>query len=348
MRGVEVVRPFATSFGKARISGRLSDYATFGASALAELVAVKRPDVIVALTTPPMIAAGAALVAATRGVPLVTWIQDVHPEATVELGLLPASHPAVSALRLVAKASHLASRRTVVLSDGMAERVVRQGQRPDRIRVVPNWIDGSAVVPMPTETSAFRREHGLGGRFVAMYSGNLGAGHDLPPFVEAARRLATLRPGFVLAFVGDGVARAALESEARELPNVRFFPYQPRERLCDSLAAADVHLASLRRGLDGLLVPSKLYGILAAGRPLVYLGPERCELSRVVHRGEVGWVVRPGDVDGLVAALLEAIDGKQDVHAMGRRARELFCAEFERTHALARWREILTDVALAG
>jgi colanic acid biosynthesis glycosyl transferase WcaI len=345
IRGVEVVRPFATSFGKGSVPRRLSDYATFGASALAELVTAARPDVMLALTTPPMIGAGAAVVAAARRIPLVTWIQDVYPEIVVAFGLLPATHPLVHGLRAVTRASHRAAHRTVVLSEGMAERVVRQGQRQERIRVIPNWADGRAVGPLPKEESTFRREHGLEDRFVAMYSGNLGAGHDLRPFVEAARRLASTCPELALVFVGDGVRRAEVEAEARGLANVRFLPYQPRERLADSLAAADVHLASLQAGLDGLLVPSKLYGVLAAGRPLLYLGPEACELSRVVTREQVGWAVRPGDVSGLVDALAAAARDPAGTRDKGLRARALFLAEFDRAIAVGRWRAVLTEAA---
>jgi len=341
--GVEVVRPFATSLGKGSVARRLTDYATFGASALAELVTASRPDVMLVLTTPPMIAAGAALVATARRIPLVTWIQDVYPEIVVAFGLMPARHPVVRGLELTARASHRAAARTVVLSEGMAERVVRQGQHPDRIRVIPNWADGAVLRPRPREASEFRRAHGFEGRCVAMYSGNLGAGHDLGPFVEAARRLEARCPELVLVFVGDGVRRADLERQARGLSNVRFFPYQPRERLADSLAAADVHLAALQEGLEGLLVPSKLYGVLAAGRPLLYLGPPACELARVVRSAGVGWTVRPGDVEGVAHALLEAARDPGQSLAMGERARRLFEADFDRPRAVGRWRDVLRE-----
>lgn len=341
--GVNVVRPWATSLGKSSIARRLVDYGTFGASALAELVRVERPDVMIALTTPPMMAAGAAVVAAARGVPLVPWVQDVYPEVAVAFGLFGADSPAARGFAALARGSHRAARLTVVLSEGMGERIVAQGQDPARVRVIPNWSDGRVVLPLAPSENRFRREHGLAGRFVAMYSGNLGAGHELVPFVDAARILSRTRPEFLLLFVGDGVRRAEAEAAARGLPNVRFLPYQPRELLAESLSSADVHLASLQPGLDGLLVPSKLYGVLAAGRPLVYLGPEACEVAGVLRRFDLGWHVPPGRPSELVSAFEAAMADPEATRARGARARAVFLAEFDRPRAVERWRTVLAE-----
>lgn len=343
--GVEVVRPWATSLGKRSIPARLADYGSFGASAVARLVAVDRPDVIVALTTPPMIAAGAALVARARNVPLVTWIQDVYPEVAVAFGVLGRNSVSTRGLELAARATHRAARLGVVLSEGMADRVVAQGQDRSRLRVIPNWSDGRTVSPVPHGDNPFRREHGLEGRFVAMYSGNLGVGHELRPFVAAARVLEQTRPEALFLFVGEGARRAEAEADARGLTNVRFLPYQSRDRLAESLSAADVHLASLQEGLEGLLVPSKLYGVLAAGRPLLYVGPDRCEVARVVSDERVGWHRRPGDVAGIVAALSQAALNPEETAARGERARRLFLKRYDRCHAVARWRAALAEAA---
>lgn len=347
LRGVEVRRPWATSLGKRTAADRLTDYATFGASALWEVARVARPDVLLTLTTPPMIAAGAAVVARARKVPLVTWIQDVYPEVAVAFGVLPPAHLATRALKFAARASHRAATLGVVLSDGMAERVVAQGQPRARLRVIPNWADGAWLTPVAPEDNTFRREHGLVDRFVAMYSGNLGAGHELQPFIEVARSVERSRPELAFVFVGDGVRRAAAERSARGLTNVRFLPYQSRERLAESLSAADLHLASLQEGLAGLLVPSKLYGILAVGRPLLYLGPATCEVSQVIARDDLGWQVRPGDVDGIVKALLAAASDRPATSAKGARARAVFLQRYDRPHALLRWRSVLTE-AVSG
>ena len=341
--GVEVVRAWATSLGKGSITRRLGDYGSFWVSAVASAVAQRRPDVIVALTTPPMIAAGAAAVAAARGVPLVAWVQDVYPEVAVAFGVFPAQSPIARGFGLLARATHARSRFSVALSDGMAARLETQGQRRERIRVIQNWSDGEALRPLPQAARAFRAEHGLEGRFVAMYSGNIGVGHDVETLVAAARRLDGSRPDVRFVFVGEGGRREEAERLARGLGNVRFLPHQPYESLAASLSAADVHLASLRTGLEGLLVPSKLYGVLAVGRPLFYVGPPACELARVIDRHDVGWAGRPGDASGLAEAIVRAANDPARVAAQGARARAVFLDCYDRPVATRRWRDVLAE-----
>lgn len=345
--GVHVVRPWATSLGKATKLHRMADYLSFWATGILAVALAARPDVILTLTTPPMIAAGAVSVGALRGVPVVSWVQDVYPEVAAAFGVLPESARAYRALHALAAATHRGTTRVVALSDGMAERLARQGAAPERLRVVQNWADGSLIRPIPRADNPFRAEHGLQDRFVLMYSGNLGEGHDVATFVEAARLLRQERPEVLLLFVGEGSRKVEAERLARGLDNVRFLPYQPKERLAESLSGADVHLISLRADLDGLLVPSKLYGALASGRPLCYVGPAGCEVARVIRRARLGWEGRTGDARGLADAVIGLADPERWASAGGA-ARALFDAEFNRPHAVRRWREVLSEAAAAG
>lgn len=343
--GVRVLRPWATSLGKASVPRRLADYLSFWATAVGRAAVVSRPDVMLVLTTPPMIASGGVLVSAARGVPLVTWVQDVYPEVAVAFGVIPEGHPAALGFSWLQQATYRNARRVVALSRGMGERLVAQGAPKDRLRVVPNWSDGGVIRPLAHEDNPFRREHGLEGRFVAMYSGNLGVGHDVATFIEAARRLEAERPEVLFLFIGDGGRRAEAEGLARGLGNVRFLPYQPYAALRQSLTAADVHLISLREGLEGLLVPSKLYGALASGRPVMYVGPESCEVARVVREHEVGWEGRPGDAAGLARAITQAAGSSGWRAERGQRARHVFEEHFDRPRAVDRWRKVLEEAA---
>jgi colanic acid biosynthesis glycosyl transferase WcaI len=343
--GVDVRRAFATSFGKETIAHRLGDYLSFFVTAIARASVEQRPDVILALTTPPMVAAGAVAVARARGVPLVTWVQDVYPDVAMAFGLLSDRHPAYRALGLVARATHLGASRIVALSDGMSERLSAQGAPRDKLHVIGNWSDGEAVAPIPHERNPFRREHGLVDRFCVMYSGNLGVGHDVQTLVDAARLLAVSHPRVVLLFVGEGTRRREAEERARGLANVRFLGYQPSARLAESLSAADVHVASLRPGLEGLLVPSKLYGVLAAGRPLLYVGPESCEVTRVIRQYDLGRQVLGGQSAELAAAIAQAHDDPAWTTERGARARTVFLEHFDRKLAVARWESVLRDAA---
>jgi len=344
LSGVDVVRPWATSYGKRSIATRLSDYLSFWAGAIAQAAIETRPDVIVAMTSPPMIAAGAAAVCWARGIPLITWAQDLYPDIAVVSGMTSHDHPGVTALRALNKATHRRSVRTVVLSQGMAERIVAQGQRRDRITIVPNWADGDSVRPVPHVDNRFRRQQGLDDRFVVMYSGNLGVGHDVETFIDAAKRLRTIRPQVMFLFVGGGKRRDEAADLASGLDNVRFLPYQPRDMLAQSLSAGDVHLASLRQGFEGLVVPCKLYGVMAAGRPLFYVGPAASELARVVDEDDLGWTGRPGDVDGLTAAIVHAVDEPAETSARGERARQVFDERYGIELSIQRWCRLLDEV----
>jgi glycosyltransferase involved in cell wall biosynthesis len=178
-----------------------------------------------------------------------------------------------------------------------------------------------------------------------MYSGNLGQGHDVATFIAAARRLAHEAPEILFLFIGDGARKPEAQALAFGLDNVRFLPYQPHDKLGESLSAADVHLISLREDLEGLLVPSKLYGALAAGRPIIYIGPPSCEVARVVREHDLGWAGRPGDHEIMSRALLDAVKNPHLWEARGRRARQIFCERYDRLISSRRFRELLREAS---
>jgi len=345
--GVNVVRPWATSLGKATIGHRLSDYVSFWVGAVSAAVRARRPEVMLVLSTPPMIAVGAALVSAARQIPLVSWVHDVYPEIAVAFGLLGEHHPAITALRAMSRVSQPAVHTHVALAEDMALRLGAQGIAPSRIRVVHNWADGAVLAPVPRANNRFLDEHGLRDRFVVMYSGNLGVGHDLQTFVDAARQLAASHPRVVFVFVGGGARRAETEQATASIPNVRFLPAQPRAQLAESLSAADAHLVSLRDGFEGLLVPSKLYSIMAVGRPILYVGPASSEVARVVNTHRLGWAGQPGDAHGLADAIAALVTDDARRAATGAAARQTLEAEFDRTRAVAKWREVLQQAAFS-
>lgn len=344
LNGVHVQRPWATSFGKATVGARLCDYVSFWSSSVLRLIQERSPDVVLALTTPPMISAGAAMVAAARNTPLITWVQDVYPNVAAAFGLLRKGSITYRALTTMAQITHWRSARIVALSEDMANRLVSQGAPLERIRVIHNWSIGDEIRPIPHETNEFRSEHHLQGRFVAMYSGNLGVGHEFETFIDAARELQTQSPNVLFLFVGDGARRAEAQRRARGLGNVRFLPYQPKEILPQSLAAADVHLVSLRDGLEGLLVPSKVYGALATGRPILYIGPPASDVARIIDDANAGWCGRIGDVTGLVEALKAAAENRAWAITRGRNARTAHEMMYHKTLAIRRWCDLLQEI----
>ena len=341
--GVGVVRVATTRFGRGRLVGRALDYASFYVSAgWALWRELDARTVVVAKTDPPLISVVAAAVARLRGAELVNWLQDLFPEVAGALGMRLGRGAVGGALRGLRNWSLRAARANVVLGRCMAERVIAEGVPAEQVEVVHNWADGAEVRPVVPGTNALRREWGLDGRFVVGYSGNLGRAHEFATVLEAAERLRG-REDLVFLFTGAGAQRRQVEEEAarRGLGNVLFKPYQPRKRLHESLSAGDVHLVSLNPALEGLIVPSKFYGIAAAGRPTLFVGDTDGEIARLLREGDCGYAVAAGDGAGL-AARIETLAGDRGLcEAMGARARRLFEGRFDRAVAVRRWGEVL-------
>jgi glycosyltransferase involved in cell wall biosynthesis len=347
LRGVKVRRLAATRFGRDSLVGRAIDYVTFYLCAAVCLLArVHRGDVLVAKTDPPLLSLIGWLAARCRGASLVNWLQDLYPEVASRLDLSPVPRPLEALMRAVRDRSLATARTNVVLGTRMRDYLIGRGIAAARISVCENWADERRLRPLAASRSELREKLGLGDSFVAAYSGNLGRAHDATTILEAASALAS-DPGVVFLMVGGGAGMRSLEMQARArgLTNFRFAPYQPRAALSDSLAAGDVHLVSLRPELEGLIVPSKLYGILAVGRPVVFIGDLDGELARLITTTKVGVSVRGGDPVRLARVLQALRDDKADRTRMGVRARELFEERYTLAAAVARWREVLGVVA---
>ncbi|HEY2035660.1 MAG TPA: glycosyltransferase family 4 protein [Steroidobacteraceae bacterium] len=344
IRGVSVRRLVTTRFGRDFLVGRAVDYVTFYLCAATSLLArVRRGDILVVKTDPPLLSLVGWLVARCKRARLVNWLQDLYPEVASRLALSPIPRPLEALIRAARDRSLATAHVNVVLGTRMQEYLVGRGIAAARISICENWADETRLQPRAASQSALRTRLGLEGCFVAAYSGNLGRAHDATTILEAACAAGS-EPDIVFLMVGGGAGMRSLEMQARArgLTNFRFAPYQPREALSDSLAAGDVHLVSLRPELEGLLVPSKLYGILAAGRPVVFIGDPDGELARLIAAAEVGISVRSGDSEGLCRALHELRDDEAERARMGARARRVFEERYTLAAAVARWREVLS------
>jgi glycosyltransferase involved in cell wall biosynthesis len=341
--GVNVVRIRTTRFGRGRLLGRAVDYASFYVScALALFGLLRRGDVLIVKTDPPLLSLLAAPIARLKGAGLINWQQDVFPEVASQLGANPLPRWLDRGLRRLRNASLRSARVNVLIGNRMRDYFIAQGIPADKLRVIENWADDRGIAPQPTGASAIRRELGLSGKFVVGYSGNLGRAHEFDTMLAAAEAL-RLEPEFVFLVIGGGAKMESLKQAvaARMLENFRFLPYQPRESLGDSLAAADVHLVSLLPALEGLIVPSKLYGILAAGRPIVFIGDSDGDGARVVHDAQCGRVVGVLAAQDLVAALRE-LNAQPVLRAtMGMRARRAFNEKYAVARAVERWMTVL-------
>jgi colanic acid biosynthesis glycosyl transferase WcaI len=319
------VHPFPTD--KRNIPARAMAFGGFTALAAAVGAGSAAPDVVLAMSPPLSLGPAAWAVARVRGVPFVFNIQDVFPDVAIELGLLRGAR-VIAAARWLERTTYRLADAVTVLSDDLAENVRGKlagassdgGGDPRKVRVIPNFVDTEWITPGPKE-NAYRRDHGLEGRRVVMYAGNVGLSQSLDLVLGTARRVRDERPDVVFVVNGGGAARPALEAAAADLDNVRFVDMQPKERLPEVLAAADVHVVPLKRGLAWSSVPSKLYSILAAGRPVVASVDEGTEVARTVERAGAGVAVPPEDPDAFHDAVVRLLDEPATALWMGSAGR---------------------------
>ncbi len=342
--GVAIVRVRSTAFERRNLWLRALNYVTYLAQSLRAGLASERPDVVLAMTDPPVIANVALLVARRFRVPLVVVSQDVFPETAVELGRIR-NRAVVFLLRALVRLYLRRADRIVAIGETMRARLEQKGAAAERISVIANWADTGALRPAPRD-NAWSRKHGFDGRFVVMHSGNVGHAQDLDALVRAATLLREL-DDLTVAIIGGGARHAELVALAKALgaERVTFLPYQPRELLAQSLSAADVHVVGLARGLAGYVVPSRLYGILAVGRPVIVAADGETETARLVERVGCGVTVPPGRPDLLAAAIRRAHDGELDRAELGDRGRAYVATEGDRRTAVGRYRELLLDLA---
>lgn len=368
MGGVEVIRVATTGFGRSGLVGRAADYLTFFAAAAFTLLwRARRGDVIVAKTDPPLLSIVTSAVAWMRGACPVNWLQDIYPEVATILGVGQGGVRLLllALLRRLRNRALRTAALNVVIGKRMATVLGRLGVSPDRVCVIPNWADGDLVRPVLPEENALRRGWALGNSVVVGYSGNLGRAHDAEtmlaaialteaadvadagslPLAVGARlvpRAAAASP-IAWLFVGGGAQFAKLRSmvEQRGHHSVHFQPYQPRARLAESLSVPDIHLISLRPELEGLIVPSKFYGIAAAGRPAIFIGDPNGEIGRILTETGTGLTVAESDGAGLARAVRTLAENPRRAAEMGRRARALFEARYDVRFAVEAWDEAI-------
>jgi glycosyltransferase involved in cell wall biosynthesis len=349
INAVHVHRVPSTGFGRGSLPGRAIDYVSFYRSMWQCLVALARPgDIVVAKTDPPLTSILAMAAARRTGARLVNWLQDIYPETAVELGVPLMRGPIATSLAALRNRSLRQAEATVVVGDLMAQKVEALGTPPSRVYVIPNWCNDKLIQPAPQSENPLRQEWGLGNsQFVLGYSGNLGRAHDCETVLAAAERLRN-EPQFLFLMIGGGKRFEELSQAVNRqglAGSFRFIPYQAQKMLPYSLAVADAHWLSLNPKLEGLIVPSKFYGIAAAGKPMIIIGDKNGELARRVQQHGCGIVVAPGDVDALVDALRCLANAPRTISEMGRRARAMLEAHFTRQKALQRWSGLLDQLA---
>lgn len=342
LEGISIRRLPTSRFGRQNLVGRFFDYLTFHISLWLVLRRADRDEVVIAMTDPPLISVTTAHALGSRGT-LVNWIQDLFPEVAEELGVLRKNGIAARAIRRIRNRSLRRAAVNVAVGDAMSRFIAAYGAN---VTVIRNWADEKEIRPVPMSSSSLRQAWNPEGRFTIGYSGNLGRAHEFDTLLGAMVRLRNSGDRFLI--IGGGPRLPALRERVRQEDlesNISFLPYQSRETLSESLGAADVHLVSLRSGLEATIVPSKFAAIAAAGRPTIYIGSRSGDVAQAILLAECGFVVEPGDIDDLVDAIVRLRQDQDLRSVMGMRARRLFEERFDARPALARWRELLGGIA---
>ena len=383
-RDVEVHRVWTSRFGRHFLPGRAIDYLTFYLSASWRLLCLAQSgDVIIAKTDPPLISVVTHWVAHFRKARLVNWLQDLFPEVAIALGVKGFSGRIGDWLVKLRNDSLKKAQLNVVLGQCMRERLLEEGVNLRKIKIIHNWADGDTIKPLGAvdhhrtvfslsqelktisdyyssvsakevlETSwhgeissPLRTEWELDGKFVIGYSGNLGRAHEFDTLLRAMEHLND-EEEIQFLFIGGGAQMQALKDTAvdRHLNHLMFKPYQPREQLSESLGVPDLHLVVLRPELEGFIVPSKIYGILAAGKPTVFIGDPLGEIPRILRESDAGVVVETGDVETLVKQILELKGNPDRVRQMGIHARAVFDERFSQRRAFEAWEEVFKSLS---
>ncbi len=335
--GVEVIRVGTARFTRASHWRRGLSYLGLYPQLMWQVWKLGRVDAVISMTDPPLQVVAVTL-AACRAKKRIHWAQDVYPELAEELGVIVRGGLVVGVLR--ALSTWVLRRQDEVVAVGrcMRERLIARGVDAGKIEVIPNWSPISAV--SADEAAAMRQRFGWNGKFVVLYSGNLGLAHDFETPVEAARLLGGTNVHLV--FAGEGPRENELREATKDLPQVSFLPPQAKEELGAFLAAADVHLVTVRAGLEGLVVPSKAYGVMAAGRPMVYVGPAGSEIAQLLSESGAGLVFGNGEARGLAEALKSAASASDMFQRVGAAAMRT-AGGWTFAQALAKWREVLAD-----
>lgn len=340
---VRVLRVSGTTFAKGNAIGRVINYLSYFAAALVRGLSLRRRHVFVAMTDPPIVGLAALCAARLSGARFVMLFQDVFPE--VGRLLRDLRSPMVDAvLERTNRFLLYHADGVIAIGERMAQRLEDKGAAPGAVWVIHNWVDCTLIVPVLRE-NVFSQDHDLQSRFVVMYSGNLGLSQNLDNTILAA---ACLRDNtdILFVFVGEGVRKTELQQLAGRLSldNVRFIGFQSRAGLALSLGSADLHVVSLQAGLAGYLVPSKLYGVLAAGRPVLAVVDDDCEVAEIARRWDCGVVADPSRPEDIAAKILDLATDPQRCARLGENARRA-ALEFDKPGQVRRYYDALSSVS---
>jgi glycosyltransferase involved in cell wall biosynthesis len=322
VEGVRVERVGSLSFTRASQWQRALSYLTLYPALLWRALCLPRADVVVTLTDPPLQLLLGPVLKRIKASRLVHWAQDIYPEVAEQLNVISTGGWLARLCRGLSTWGLRRHDRIIAVGRCMERQLGKRSLPEAIVQVIPNWAHATHVFPIEHAANPFRREHGLGGRFVVMYSGNFGLAHPFDAILGAAEMLQRSKPEVLFLFIGAGPRLEWVRKQVERLGlvNIKFLPQQPLEKVAESLSAADLHLASMLENLCGLVVPSKVYGILAAGRPCVLLGPKESEVAQTIEQNECGSIIVSPTGSKLAECVTEWAANTGGLRGAGQRA----------------------------
>jgi len=346
VNGVEIHRIRTTDFGRNWIPGRVIDYLSYFVGMSWKLLKLtNKDDVVVGKTDPPLTSVITSFIAKLKNAKHICWIQDLFPEVVVALNIKIIPKFFIKFLIWIRNLSLKRSSVNVVIGERMKQKLLASGITEDSIRILPNWSDGENVHPVSKHNNSLVSQWNLENKFVVGYSGNMGRVHEFDTLMQAADRLKSIED-IVFIFIGGGPQKDYIQSLKNKLnlSNVLFFPYQDYNQLSESLSLPDVHIISLRPQIEGLCVPSKFYGVMAAGRPVIFIGDQFGEIAQFLKRDGTGSSVAQGDVTNLVQQIKNCYQHTQLIQQLSCNARSAFELRYAKRLVFFKWESLLNSL----
>jgi colanic acid biosynthesis glycosyl transferase WcaI len=340
----EIVRVWPFPVDKNNIPARAVGFGGFATLATAAALTMPRPDVVMGMSPPILLGETAYVVARRHRVPFVFNVQDIFPDVAVDLGAL-SNERVIALARRHERSLYRRADAVTVLSTDQQRNVLAKLDDPDdidKVRIIHNFADTERI-RVVDRANRYREQHGLGDKTVVMYSGNVGLSQSFDLIEAAARHFAT-RPDVHFVINGEGAARPAVDRWASAHPNVTVADFSPRDALSETLGAADLHLILLKPGLAKSSTPSKMYGILAAGRPVLASIDEDSEVSDTIAAASAGSSVPPADESAFLAELERLLSDPDGLRQMGRNARNYIDRRFTPAAQAEAFDELFTEL----
>lgn len=341
---VRIHRCSATALNKDILLFRLLNLLTISVSIFFHaLRKIRRHDIVIVITNPPTLPLIASIVCTLRGAKMVLRMEDVYPEVLIASQIINSDSVLVKIINALQKKIYQRSDCILVLGRAMRDLLQEKVNNDTKqIKLITHWAESDQINPQPREENTLLIRLGIQDKFVVQYSGNMGRTHDLESLVECAKILVNHHNIHFL-FIGSGAKESWLRKSvfALELRNVTILPPQPRSELVMLLNACDLAIISFVQGMAGASVPSRMYNIMAAGKPILGVADEASELARVISEENIGWVVAPGSPELIARAISEAQANRQLLQEMSAKARQATVVKYARQIILRKHQEFM-------